>query len=149
MSGKCRFRILIVDNDETVLIALERLLENEGYDTATAWGGAQALELLHRRTFDLVLLDHYLSDVGGTHFLEQLRRAHPETPFIIMQPTVPNPGEVQQASHLGTYCVVCKRLHHEIVRTVRASLHSRMLNASGLGETSELRKSPKKESAIV
>lgn len=32
-------RILIVDDDEDVLIALERLLEGEGYATATAWSG--------------------------------------------------------------------------------------------------------------
>src|ERR1700746_1391037 len=38
-------RILIVDDDEDVLIALERLLEGEGYTTATAWSGKEALVL--------------------------------------------------------------------------------------------------------
>jgi CheY-like chemotaxis protein len=39
-------KILIVDNDEHVLIALERELENEGYRTVTAWSGQEALGLL-------------------------------------------------------------------------------------------------------
>ena len=148
MTNKGRFRILVVDNDEIVLIALERLLEKEGYDTTTAWGGAEALELLRERSFGLIVVDDYLPDIGGTRFLEQLRRAHPETPFIIIRPTVPNPGEVQQASHLGTYCVVCKRSHHEIVKAVRGCLHSPMPDALARGDTPGLRKSPEKEADL-
>ena len=88
-------------DDETVLIALERLLENAGYDTTTAWGGAQALELLHRRTFDLVLLDDYLPDVGLLQFLNRFPSMHPGTRFIIMRPIVPGPSEVQHACAVG------------------------------------------------
>ena len=49
-------KILIVDDDEEVLIELERLLEGEGYSTATAWSGREALALSDRLRFDLVLV---------------------------------------------------------------------------------------------
>ena len=44
-----RKRILIVDNDEKVLIALERALEQEGYDTETAWTLPDGLEAISER----------------------------------------------------------------------------------------------------
>jgi len=44
-------KILIVDDDERVLIELERLLESEGYSTATAWGGREALALSEKKMF--------------------------------------------------------------------------------------------------
>ena len=44
-------KILIVDDDEEVLIELERLLGGQGYSTATAWSGREALALSDRLRF--------------------------------------------------------------------------------------------------
>jgi len=54
--------ILVVDNDEDVLIALERVLEEKGYATTLAVSGAEACKLLSEGSFDLLVLDDYLSD---------------------------------------------------------------------------------------
>src|SRR5215469_11832129 len=56
-------KILIVDDDEQVLIALERLLEGEGYSTVTAWGGREALALSEKARFDLLLVDEHVADL--------------------------------------------------------------------------------------
>src|SRR5262249_43099602 len=63
-------KILIVDDDERVLIELERLLEGEGYSTATAWSGREALALSEKARFDLLLLDEHVGDLE----FEALRR---------------------------------------------------------------------------
>jgi DNA-binding response OmpR family regulator len=55
-------KILIADNDEDVLLALERALENEGYDTAVTVSGEVAFRILNTGAFDLLVLDDYLSD---------------------------------------------------------------------------------------
>ena len=55
-----RPKILIVDHDEHVLIALERVLESEGYCTVTAWSGREALQVLGKADFDLLLVDEQL-----------------------------------------------------------------------------------------
>lgn len=46
-------KILIADNDEEVLVALERILEDEGYSTATAISHEDASIMLSRDSFDL------------------------------------------------------------------------------------------------
>src|SRR5205814_3713976 len=47
-----RPRVLVVDDDESVLTVLNRLLEEAGYETTTAWGGREAIEILRKSTFD-------------------------------------------------------------------------------------------------
>jgi len=66
-------QILIVDNDEDVLVNLERVLEDEGYATATAINYEQALMLLSQHTFDLLVLDDYRSDRGSIQVVVDLR----------------------------------------------------------------------------
>ena len=78
--GSDPIRILIVDDDEDVLIRLERLLEGEGYNTATAWSGKEALELSGKAKFDLLLVDEYLGDVETAKLLGGT--APPSTPSL-------------------------------------------------------------------
>ena len=80
-----RKRLLVVDDDELMLITLQRLLENAGYDTTTAWSGHEALRLLRQREFDLILLDEYLPGVTTEEVLRQLQRMPGKTPVVIIQ----------------------------------------------------------------
>ncbi|PYX38290.1 MAG: hypothetical protein DMG81_12145 [Acidobacteria bacterium] len=82
--GSDPIKILIVDDDERVLIELERLLEGEGYSTVTAWGWREALELCERTRFDLVLVDEHLGDLESPALLEGLRRTQPLAFQILM-----------------------------------------------------------------
>ena len=58
-------RILVVDDDENILNLEKTILEQKGFDVVGAGGGAQALDLLAERTFDLVLLDVMMPEVDG------------------------------------------------------------------------------------
>jgi DNA-binding response OmpR family regulator len=78
-------RVLVIDYDEDVLIALERLLENKGFDTTTAWTGRDALKALSGRTFDLVLVNEYLPDMDGGRFMQQLRAVAADVPCVVME----------------------------------------------------------------
>ena len=111
-------RILIVDNDETVLCALECLLGTIGYETETAWSGAQALELLRTQPFDLVLLDDQLSDADAVEMLQQLAVFRPLPPVVVTQNI---PYSQQKAQHflgLGASAVVAKCDLEEIAQVV-------------------------------
>jgi DNA-binding response OmpR family regulator len=77
-------RILIVDDDEDVLIALERLLEGEGYATATAWSGREALALSKASRFDLLLVDEHLGDVEAATLWEGLHQHQPHAFRFLM-----------------------------------------------------------------
>src|SRR5215468_425636 len=67
--GSDPIKILIVDDDEEALIALERLLEEEGYSTVTAWSGREALALSDRSNFDRLLVDEHGADVNFDSWL--------------------------------------------------------------------------------
>lgn len=58
-------RILVVDDDENILSLERTILEQKGFDVTTAAGGAEALQLLGERTFDLVLLDVMMPEIDG------------------------------------------------------------------------------------
>lgn len=68
-------RILVVDDNEDNRFTLQMLLELNGHDDVTmAADGFEALELLGREHFDLVLLDIMMPRLSGYDVLEQLRR---------------------------------------------------------------------------
>jgi DNA-binding response OmpR family regulator len=58
-------RILVVDDDENILSLERTILEQKGFDVTTAAGGNEALELLGKDEFDLVLLDVMMPEVDG------------------------------------------------------------------------------------
>ena len=59
-------RILVVDDNEDNRYTLTRRLEREGYEqVAVATNGREALDLIARRPFDLVLLDIMMPEMNG------------------------------------------------------------------------------------
>ena len=66
--------LLVVDDSDENRYTLVRRLEREGYsDVVTAAGGAQALDLLAARAFDLVLLDLVMPEMNGYEVLERMK----------------------------------------------------------------------------
>jgi DNA-binding response OmpR family regulator len=58
-------RILVVDDDENILSLERTILEQKGFAVTTADGGAEALEILGKEIFDLVLLDVMMPEIDG------------------------------------------------------------------------------------
>jgi len=81
-------RVLIVDNDERVLRAIDGFLVNAGFDTRTASGGHVALDLLKSQECDLVLVADHLADFSLDGFLRELQR-FPTRPLVIVMESDP------------------------------------------------------------
>ena len=77
MTGDRTERILIVDDDPSIRRMLALSLEREGYRTAAACDGSEALEAMREGQADLVLLDLTMPKVTGWEVLAQ-RAAAPE-----------------------------------------------------------------------
>jgi len=77
-------RILIVDDEETALKRMQRLMENRGYETHTATKGKQALDLLKALSFDLVLTDLVLDSIDGLAILSYTKKMSPDTEVVIV-----------------------------------------------------------------
>lgn len=76
-------RILVVEDEETLQVALRFNLEREGYEVVVAGDGVEAIELAQRDTPDLVLLDLMLPRVDGFEVCRSLRRSS-NVPIIML-----------------------------------------------------------------
>lgn len=76
--------VLIVDDDESVLTMLNKVIRSAGMDANTVSSGKQALELVRDRPFDIILLDVNLRDMDGFQVIQELRGRGVKTPIIIV-----------------------------------------------------------------
>src|SRR3989454_11456336 len=81
---KARIRLLIVDDEHTLRESCATVLRQEGYDVTVCDRGQQALELLKRRGFDIVLVDLYMSHVDGLMLLRTALATNRDTVAIVM-----------------------------------------------------------------
>lgn len=77
-------RVLLVDDEEAVLLTIKGILELDGYDVTARGSGAEAIDLLGRQPFDLVLTDLRLEDTDGLSVLQEQRRVDPEGVGIVL-----------------------------------------------------------------
>jgi DNA-binding NtrC family response regulator len=76
--------ILLVDDDVLILQTIGAALEKEGYDIKTAESGENALELLKKRHFDLVITDLVMDMIDGITLLKKAKELIPEIKVIIL-----------------------------------------------------------------
>jgi DNA-binding NtrC family response regulator len=76
--------ILLVDDEPSILLAIDEALRGEGYDVVTAFDGLSAQAALATRVFDAVVCDVRLPKVDGLSVLKFVRRNAPSTKCIMM-----------------------------------------------------------------
>ena len=77
-------RILLVDDDDGMRLALRRALEHEGHAVIEATNGKHALERLQETTVDLVITDIIMPDAEGLELTFILHKTHPHLPVIVI-----------------------------------------------------------------
>jgi two-component system alkaline phosphatase synthesis response regulator PhoP len=77
-------RVLIIEDDQMMAIALREGLESEGYEAETAYDGAAGLRLAARKDFDLVILDLMLPEMSGFDVCKKLRKQGDDVPLIML-----------------------------------------------------------------
>ena len=76
--------VLIVDDDEAVRTTLYKVIRSNGLDAEMASGGGQALELISKTHYDLILLDVNMPGMDGFSLVQKLRSRGIKTPIIIV-----------------------------------------------------------------
>jgi two-component system response regulator AtoC len=97
-----RMRALVVDDDDDVRTFLASVLVKQAITVVTAGSGAEAMTVLGREEFDVVLLDLRLPDASGLDVLRWARGADVDTEFIVLT----GHAEVEtavEAMRLGAY----------------------------------------------
>lgn len=77
-------KILIVDDESEMRIALETTLQRENYQLVCAEDGKQALEQFDNHVFDLVLTDVRMPKLNGLELLREVKERSPQTPVVMM-----------------------------------------------------------------
>ncbi|MCJ7420765.1 response regulator [Sphingomicrobium astaxanthinifaciens] len=76
-------RVLAVDDDALVLMGTEGMLEDLGLEVTVASSATEALALLAKTEFDLLLTDQAMPGMTGTELAERVRADHPDLPIIL------------------------------------------------------------------
>ena len=112
-------RTLIVDLDPTTLILLERLFEDEGFETATTWSMREACVLLEKGSFDLIVVGDHPPQIDAHAVLCRLETLSKLVPCIVMRAPAQFPVEPKWKRLVTTLpgCVgseVLKHVYHHL-----------------------------------
>jgi CheY-like chemotaxis protein len=67
-------KILIIDDEDDIRLAVKILLESKGYEVLEADGGKKGLVILKKGGIDLVLCDFFMPGMNGREVLENIRK---------------------------------------------------------------------------
>ncbi len=110
-------RILLVDDNELLLKVLKDSYQAEGYDVITASHGADALQILMHRQFDLVVTDVLMPVMDGYQLCYKIRNHDrlKDLPVIIHTATYLAEGEEKIAKEMGANMFISKTASPEAV----------------------------------
>ncbi len=132
-----KFKILIVDDDESIRGYISRLLNMSGFEVLTASSGKDALNLLKMNPdVAVVLLDILMPDMDGLETLSEIKKASKELP-VIMLSALGQTGIIVKAMRAGASDYLVKPFEEEELElAISKSIEKRKL----LAEISSLKK---------
>jgi two-component system nitrogen regulation response regulator NtrX len=119
--------ILIVDDEPSILQALQGILADEGFEVSTASNGYEALKQIEQESPDLVLLDIWMPGIDGIETLKEIKKNNPFIQVII----ITGHGTIEtavKATKLGAFDLIEKPLSFDkIVVSINNALNFRRL----------------------
>jgi two-component system response regulator AtoC len=120
--------VLLVDDEDTIRLFLEKTLRDEGYEAITAATGGEAIDVTRNELPDLVLLDLKLPDINGIEVLQQIKEMLPEV-CVIMLTAFGDIETAVSAIKKGAFDFVSKPVNLEqLLLVVEKGLESQRLN---------------------
>jgi DNA-binding NtrC family response regulator len=110
-------RILVVDDERAMLVALRGVLAREGWHVETASSGEEALRRIEQGRFHVVITDLSMDGVGGMEVLEHARRVDPDA-GVVMITAHGNEKTAVQAMKLGAADYLPKPFDNDELRLV-------------------------------
>lgn len=132
-------RILVVDDETSMREFLDVLLSKQGYKVSNARNGKQAVKMIQKNNYDLVLSDIRLGDITGLEVLKEVKKKNPDT-VVIMISAYSTTEIAVEAMNAGAYDFVPKPFdNNELRQTIQRALDLKTLDQEKETTSSELR----------
>lgn len=116
-------KILIVDDDPDITLALADFLQNQGYRIETASTGQEAINRVSSEHFDAVLLDIRLPDRDGWDVLGHASIVAPHLPVILHTAQMVSERLDSEAARSGAFALLPKPFNrHKVALTLRRAV---------------------------
>jgi two-component system response regulator PilR (NtrC family) len=125
-------KILVVDDEQSLRDVLSIMLKRAGYTVTSAADGEEAIELLDREIFDLVITDLRMPKIDGMEVLKAVKSASPETVVLIITAFATADSAVE-AMKQGAYDYLTKPFQvDEVQLIIRNALEKRRLTTENM-----------------
>lgn len=128
------YRILLVEDNDHLRVALCRMLEQAGYIVSEAENGEVALDILALGHFDLVVTDLLMPEKEGIETIAAVRRQNPEMPIIAISGggCLEPQAYLDAAVEFGADAALAKPFGKEpFLATIAQAIQSRLPKAAG------------------
>jgi len=120
-------KVLIVDDDKDFLAIMAERMQNRGMEVATVESAAEAICMLEDESFDAVLLDLMMPEMGGIEALQIMKRKQPEVQVIFLTGH-PSVSKGVEAMKLGAMDFIPKPVDlRELTEKIKQAKDSRMI----------------------
>ncbi len=120
-------RILVIEDDTTIRVALKDVLQKQGYQVDLAEDGTGGLEFSRKHAYGLTLLDLHLPDMHGIEVLKAMRDADPDALVVVMT-AFPEVRTAVDCVKAGAYDYLNKPFElDDLKEIVRRALETRSL----------------------
>ena len=133
-------RILIVDDETSILDTLRILLKRDGYEVHTAVGGQLGLDGLREVQPDIVLTDIRMPGVSGIEVLNAAREMDPTLPVILMTAQASLQSAIQAVNQGAFHYVQKPFSNDEMLVVCRRAVESRQLRQENRALKTEIRR---------
>ncbi|MBF0329377.1 MAG: sigma-54-dependent Fis family transcriptional regulator [Nitrospirae bacterium] len=135
------YKLLVVDDDSFVRDTVIGNFKDEGYSVSGAGSGAEALDMMRKESFDVMLLDMRMPGMNGIETLKEVRKIDPELPVIIITGHGDIPTAIE-CTKLGAFDFLMKPPNFEhLFLVVRNAIEKKSLKGSVDKLNSELNSS--------
>lgn len=125
-------KILVVDDEQSLREVLSIMLKRAGYAVTSAADGEEAVELLQKEIFDLVITDLRMPKIDGMEVLKAVKSASPETVVLIITAFASADSAVE-AMKQGAYDYLTKPFQvDEVQLIIRNALEKRRLTTENM-----------------
>lgn len=117
-------RILVVDDDASILRLISTILKREHYDVDTAGGGKNALSKIELTPYDVIVLDLMMPEVSGLDVLKALHVRLPQVKCVVIL-SAASSFEIAHSSNPNVFAALRKPFDNiELIAAVRECIEA-------------------------